>query len=151
MILDRLENSKLYIPLHKNFGRAFSFLCETDLSQLGAGRHEIDGDRLFASVDRYDTQKREEGFFEAHRRYIDVQYVQSGRERIGLQAVAGMQVQEGYNYQKDIGVYAGNGDFILLGEGCFMILYPHEAHKPGCRANYAAERVHKIVVKVLCD
>ena len=48
MILDELENANRYLPLHKGFENAFEFLLRPDLKELGEGKYEIDGRRVFA-------------------------------------------------------------------------------------------------------
>ena len=63
--------------------RALSYLRETDFSKLKDGRYEIDGDRIYATVQRYDTKPAWECRPESHRRYTDVQYVAEGQEFIG--------------------------------------------------------------------
>ncbi len=52
MILDDLEQAARYYDLHPGFRRAFEFLRRTDLATLAGGRHEIDGERVFALINR---------------------------------------------------------------------------------------------------
>ncbi|MBK7541977.1 MAG: YhcH/YjgK/YiaL family protein [Candidatus Competibacteraceae bacterium] len=47
----------------------------TDLNALAEGRHELAGDALFALVQDYHTKPQSEGFWEAHRRYTDLQFI----------------------------------------------------------------------------
>jgi hypothetical protein len=52
-------------------------------SKVEPGRIEIDGNAIFALIQEYQTVPSEEKKPEAHRKYIDVQYVFQGSEIIG--------------------------------------------------------------------
>lgn len=147
MILDQLSHSAVYESLHPAFAAAFAFLRRPDLATLSEGRHMLDGDRLYAIVQEYDTRPLAGGLLEVHRRYIDIQFVVSGEELIGYAALADQTVKEPYQDAKDIAFLAGAADPIPLHQGQFAIFYPHDAHMPG-RTVGAPARVRKIVVKV---
>jgi len=88
MILDTLINSARYAGMHPGFARAFAFLAATDLAALPPGRHEIDGDRIYVSIDHKDGRGEDGARLEAHRRYIDIQYTIDGNELIGWMPLA---------------------------------------------------------------
>ena len=90
MIQDTLDHSACYEALSPRFAQAFKFLRTVDGTQA-PGRHEIDGDRVFALVQKYATKPVESALFEAHRKYIDVQYVHRGRETILWAPLAAMK------------------------------------------------------------
>ncbi len=46
------------------------------------GRHEIDGDDVFALGQVYETTSVETRQYEVHRRYLDVQYIHRGHKLI---------------------------------------------------------------------
>ena len=64
--------------------KAFEFLSRKDLASLAEGTYELDDNGLFATVSYYTT--KDSALFEAHRKYIDIQYVAEGCERIDLAA-----------------------------------------------------------------
>ena len=64
MIYDSLKNAERYASISGNFAKAFAFLKETDLASLAAGRHEIDGDRVYASVQEPTYKPWQEGKWE---------------------------------------------------------------------------------------
>ena len=80
MIVDKIENARLYTQLSKPIAKALEALKEQNLSELADGRHDIDGDNIFLLSQRYETKPFEQGKLEAHRKYIDVQFVAAGRE-----------------------------------------------------------------------
>ena len=81
MIFDTLENSTRYESLNSRFAMAFAYLRTVDGTQK-LGRHDLDGDACFALVQTYETKPHEGAKFEAHRKYIDVQFIHRGRETI---------------------------------------------------------------------
>ena len=148
MIVDRIENATLYLGLGKGMAAALDYLRKTDFSRLKPGRSDLDGANLYAMVQEYSTRLREADRWEAHRRYIDVQYLVSGEERIGYANLSRLKVVEAYDASKDALFLSGEGDFLLLRPGTFMILWPEDAHMPGIAAASPAP-AKKVVVKVL--
>ena len=150
MIFDSLEHARLYGPLHPAFEQAFGFLEKSMQQTPAPGRYEIDGDRIYAMVQTYVTHPVEDVPWEAHRRYIDIQFMLSGRERIGCADVKAMRNPEAYSPDKDAQLAGSVADsaYLPMTRGAFVILYPQDAHQPACRDGEASE-VIKIVVKVL--
>ena len=148
MIIDRLENADLYSGLGDRVAAAVRWLRETDLVALEAGRYEIDGDALYAMVMDYDTKPAAGAFWEAHRRYIDVQVVASGVERMGYAHIADLAEAEPYDADKDFLKLDGDGDMLRVDTGTFVIFHPHDAHMPGLALDGPVP-VRKVVVKVL--
>ena len=146
MIVDQLENLKFYAGLPPRIVRALEFLRDTDLAALSLGRHELDGDWLFALVQEYATKPLEQCKWEAHRRYCDVQFVARGIERIGVANIDRMQVETPYDAEKDVSFFRGDGDFVTVPAGSFAIFAPPDVHMP-CLAAGSPVSVLKIVLK----
>lgn len=133
--------------------RAIDFLGRRDLADLPDGREEIDGDRVFALVQRYETAKADKPRFECHRKYIDVQFLASGEEVIGWAPAGSMTVTEAYDAGRDIcfgTVGPGKWVPLRLEAGQLAVLWPEDAHAPKMAAG-APSRVMKIVVKVAAE
>lgn len=64
--------------------RALDFLRSTDFSKLEPGVVEIDGKNIFAQVIDLTTRDVAENRPEVHRRYLDIQFLASGEEKIGI-------------------------------------------------------------------
>lgn len=146
MIFDTLDHSTHYGELGIRLRTALKFLHDTDLSALPVGRIEIDGDHLYALVQEYTTKPADQGNWEAHRRYIDIQYVQQGQERMGFANLAAMSLGD-YVPEKDFLPMSGKGNFVDVFAGAFVIFFPQDGHMPGLCVD-AAEPVRKIVLKV---
>jgi YhcH/YjgK/YiaL family protein len=130
--------------------KAIDFLGRQDLMSLSDGREEIDGERVFALIQRYETATVDEPKFECHRKYIDVQFIASGEEVIGWAPVGNLSVTETYDADKDIcfgTVAAGTWVPVRLEAGQLMVLWPEDAHAPKGAAGRPS-KVMKIVVKV---
>jgi len=150
MIIDRLEHARMYRTLGVDIARALDFLQQTDLRALADGRHDLDGNRLFAMVQRYQPRSAAQATWEAHRKYIDVQYVVEGRERMGYTYLRGdLAVTQPYDADKDLVFFAAAGDLIEVPAGSFVLFAPHDIHAPGLAAEpaEAEKQVLKVVVK----
>jgi YhcH/YjgK/YiaL family protein len=126
---------------------AFGYLARTDFPDVAPGRYELDGDRVFALVQRYHTKPREQGVWEAHRRYLDVQYVAAGIECMGVAPLQNLTVTQPYAADNDCELLAGNGDLVTASASTFAIFFPQDAHMP-CLACGEPSPVVKVVVKV---
>lgn len=114
------------------------------LDELPCGRHEL-FDGMYVTISQYQT--KETGPFEAHRKYIDVQYLISGTECIEVADVQTLQVTQEYNAEKDCVLGSAEGKAYVLTQGQFMVLFPEEAHRPGMKSGDITE-VKKAVIKV---
>lgn len=146
MVIDQIANVHLYQRLGPWIARALDFIRDTDLASLEPGRLDLDGDRVYALVSGYVSKRQEEGRWEAHRRYIDLQCVVSGSERIGY-APLGRLAAGPYDEAKDMTWLEGSGDFLVLEPGQFMLLWPGDAHMPGMAFGEPAP-IKKVVVKI---
>lgn len=151
MILDTLERSARYEAWMPWLAPAFAFLREHATPELAVGRHEIDAERMFALVAKYATRDYASAEPEAHRRYLDVQYLISGAETIywtPLELVG--PVTSPYNDERDLMFFARNDQArpFVLTAGSFALFFPQDAHEPNCHVHQPGD-VHKAVVKVL--
>jgi YhcH/YjgK/YiaL family protein len=124
----------------------FYFLQTADLENIAPGRVDIDGNQVFALVQEYDTKPKEQGFWEAHRKYIDIQYVVGGIEHMGYANLAQLDAGD-YDESKDFLPLQGTGSFLLLPAGMFTLFMPEDAHMPGMAVD-DPQPVKKVVVKV---
>jgi YhcH/YjgK/YiaL family protein len=147
MIIDKLSNSNLYSGLGERINKAFDYLKQTDFSKMELGKYEIDGDNIFALVNEYNTKDQSEGKLEAHKKYIDVQFVAKGRELMGYAPFENQKVIDEYNEQNDITFFSGDKSFTQVNEGMFAIFFPTDVHLPGIKVDEPAY-VKKVVVKV---
>lgn len=148
MIIDKFENLPLYFSCLPGLDRAAEFLSGGDIAD---GRHEIDGEKIFANVSSYEPKEFSADMrFEAHKKYADLQAVLAGGERIDW-APLGSLKEESEEYSKggDIAFYSGEKHMsVTLSAGEFVILFPGDAHKPCIRSSGS---VKKAVIKLALE
>ena len=146
MILDTLDRFRDYLGVHPLFARVAAFLETTELAALAVGRHEIGDEGCFALVSEYRTLGPGEGFIECHRRYVDIQILASGVEKIGVAPRAACTAAA-WDEAGDCVTLVGEVDYVTLRPGSFAVFLPQDGHMPKMRHRAAAE-VRKIVIKV---
>ena len=146
MIFDKLSNAPIYYDINDRIARALKWLVETNLDEVPDGRHEIDGDDIFVNASTADTKLLVNNV-ETHAKHIDIQYIHKGKEYIGFMPAEfhGKEVKS--NPESDAYHFEGNPDLITAYEGYFMLLFPHDAHKPRIAIGNPA-KTRKFVVKV---
>src|SRR4051812_33835869 len=102
VIFDQLNECEPYRKLGERFAAGFDYLRSTVFETVADGKYAIDGEDLFAIVQSYATKPREQGRWEAHRHYADIQYLISGSEVMGIAPLGQMTVQEPYVREKDV-------------------------------------------------
>ena len=128
---------------------ALKVIQNLDPATLELGKHVVDDD-FYYIVQEYVTKDPSQGRHEAHKKYIDIQYVVEGEERIDVTAASFMTVDEPYSEEKDVVLFVEpkQASQVILRDGEYAIFYPKDSHKPGLSAGSPC-KVKKIVGKVL--
>ena len=147
MILDTLVNCHLYQSINERIAKGFAFLHNTNLDAIPSGKHDIDGDTIFALVQEYNTKPSDECKLESHKKYIDIQYVIRGEEMMGVTTQNNQKIIE-VNEEKDYTFYEGTTSLVRVSNGMFTIFFPDDLHQPCVQTEFASE-VKKVVIKVL--
>lgn len=150
MIIDKIENAMYYAKNNEKFQKGFDFIKEALREDLAAGRYEIDGETMYASIQEYETFAEEGRVFEGHRKYIDLQFVAEGREKLDVIDIAKADETTPYSAEIEAAFFAPQEKSWsgILAAGDFAILFPHDLHRPGSRAEGIPEKVKKIIVKI---
>jgi YhcH/YjgK/YiaL family protein len=148
MILDSIDNCARYAGLSPLFKKAFEHLRQTDFEKLVPGKYEIAGDDLFVIVMDYESKDASECVMESHRKYIDIQYMVSGEELIGISMLNGQVETTPYDDVKDAAFYKKEYEFVFnLKQKQFAIFHPQDLHMP-CIKPPGGSFVRKAVYKV---
>ncbi len=151
MIVANLEELAAQLPANAHFAKAIAYLQDPANVLLPDGRYEIEGDAVYAMAQRYTTLAfQPDAKYEAHQRYIDIQYMVSGCEIMGWAALEDMTITKAYLPEKDVcnGICAvEKGTLIKVKAGQAAVFFPSDAHAPKI-AFGEPEQVHKIVIKV---
>ena len=147
--VNKREFAITYFKNKPRWEKAFRFLKDNDLSKLEVKRYDIDDDNLYATVSEYTTKNEETTNFEAHRKYIDIQYVISGKEIMNIAPIASVKdVITPYDETKDIEfVTVSKKVNYLASQDNFFIFFPDDAHRPGLKVEVNLP-VRKIVIKL---
>ena len=155
MLKDNIKNAQNFYALSKYIRLGLEYIEKTDFSALENGKYEILEDKVYAVVQDYMSKTKSEGKFEAHRKYIDIQYIVEGEELMGVGNINDFSEFAEYDDAKDI-VFMNPKvqsmpDFFTLKKGEFVIFMPHDAHMPSIaieNPNPNPSYVKKVVVKV---
>ncbi|NCB00801.1 MAG: DUF386 domain-containing protein [Spirochaetia bacterium] len=129
---------------------AIKFFKHTDFTSYVDGEYEIKGRDIFFQVKDLTTLPVEIARPEVHRTYIDVQFLYSGKERIGVVDDTGLnEVDENLLESRDLLYYKNIKDetFITMKEGDFCVFFPSDVHRPACERD-GESKIRKIVYKI---
>jgi YhcH/YjgK/YiaL family protein len=146
--INKPEFARQYQINKTYWDKAFAFLKENNLQTLAKGKYPIDGENVFASVTEDPSKDFDKTNWESHRKYIDVQCIIIGEEKMGKWPVAeATAVTKEYDEKKDVANYTAPGKFYTIPAGTFIIFFPGEAHRPNITPG-GNKVVKKIVIKV---
>lgn len=134
--------------MEKKLERALEIIEGLDWDIIEPGRYEVDDD-IFYMVNEYETKYSYEARYEAHEKYVDIQYMLQGEEKMEFADTSKLEVDEAYDPEKDV-VFLKDpktADSFVVSEGDYRIFYPEDAHKPGLCIDKPS-KVKKIVAKV---
>jgi len=146
-----LKINEKFITRVEKLETAMDFLTNTNFHKLEDGKIEIDGTEMWANLQTYQTKSN--AHFEAHRKYIDLQYVIQGQEFIGVCDYSKCNEYTPYDETNDIeflNCESSDGETMTTGD--FLVLYPTDAHKPSISLDKNnPTTVRKLVIKIKID
>jgi len=149
MIRDTVENAAVYRGIHPGIDRVLKSIADGDFRRWDSGRNDIEADEIFCLIQEYRT--RSEGKIEAHNRYIDIQVMIEGNERINYAERSALDSDGDFDDESDIGFFRGKGEPVYLNTGDFAVFFPGDSHAPGLTSTpgNGPSGVRKAVYKVL--
>ncbi|CAI3923656.1 YhcH/YjgK/YiaL family protein [Commensalibacter communis] len=149
MILGHINNEVIF-PLPPIIQQGLEFLKALDLLQIKPGKVDIDGDRIFAEIVDTVTHFKEESKPESHQKYIDIHYLISGAEYIGVSiSNKDNPIYRPFAPGKDIQFYDSvrHETFVELFPGSYLILFPQDIHR-SCCCSQEPVSIRKVIVKI---
>ena len=111
------------------------------------GKYPINTLDSFVSISEYDTKDVRDCFIECHQKFIDIQIITKGEEKIGI--VPKQYCKGGsYDKEKDFEKLEGTTQFIDLKPGSFMIFFPQDGHMPCVKTGEKTCAIKKAVFKI---
>ena len=148
MIFDNVKNRALYYGAHPLMKQAFELALTLTDPSVPMGRH--DGENgVYVMKSTYESKVTDVATYEAHREYIDLQILVSGKERILDCDLDALTVTHPYepDYLLGTAKEGASEQTLMMGEGDFAVFYPTDAHAPGLAAGESASVV-KLVAKI---
>ncbi len=151
MILGKNQDALAYLGIHPNLDMALRHITPAFLEALSDDKRvELQGEQVYCTRFTYETIPLEAGFFEAHRRYLDIHIMLEGQERVDVSHPAGLALLEEKQGQ-DFYAYQGETEYtMVLRPGSFLVVFPGDAHRIKLQVD-GPRRVSKAVFKVLID
>lgn len=140
------ESSEVLIENRIN--EAIEHLQNLNIFSIKIGTYQVN-DNFYYMVQEYNTKSHKECRLESHRRYVDIQWIIHGEERIEVANISGLQIQEKYDHETDVAFWKipSRRQQIVLRNGSYVVLYPENAHRPSMTVREQCT-VKKIVGKV---
>ncbi len=138
-----------YDFLAEKFKVGYEFLRRDDLTTLSVGSIDLGGG-ITVQVQEYTSKLPEDGKFETHDKFFDIQYVVSGVEAFGVANREGLEILIPYNPERDITFYKEPtvSGSVVLAAGDLIVVTPEDAHKPGLAVAGKQAPVKKLVIKI---
>lgn len=144
MIIDKTENILFYSSMIPALRAGMEAVKA--IQKLEPGKYKFDGG--WFNIQTGSTKPMDEGTFEAHRRYIDVQMMADGCEELAWADVADLETVIPYDREKDAERFRGyTRNHIRVDKGMFYIVFPHDGHKPVSHTD-EPHSFTKIVMKI---
>lgn len=148
MVVGNINENVQNNQLSQMINKCLAFVKVNNVREWEAGSYFFDEESIRLNVNEYETSPRtSEQKFEAHKKYIDLQLILTGRECADFGKVSEMEAGE-YSEDNDfMEVYGHRIGTVVLSEGDYIICYPEDAH---CTAITDKEilKVKKVVFKI---
>ncbi len=147
---DNLSSNK-WLSGTGSTNRIINLIENTDFTKKDDGIYKTDAEDFYYIISTYNTSdSMEEKPAEAHRKYIDLQYILYGEEKIGYADYRNpkMSLQE-YDGGNDVELFSKIEDesFFILKKGMYAVFFPEDIHRPGL-TNKETRSIRKIIYKI---
>lgn len=146
MIADKLSNFALYETVHKDFGKVFEVLRKAAVEGLSE-KLVLDEGNVWVSAAKEANVTDAPRVFEAHRDFIDIHYILSGKETFGYANVDTLTTTKEYDKEGDCELLDGDRSLLTLNAGDFCITFPQDAHIPFLQ-KHGDEKLVRVVAKI---
>lgn len=147
MIYDSLKHLDAYEGIYPQITRALKIIRDTDFSKQEDGTYEVDGFNFRYMLQSYTLDKRNETP-ESHKDFIDIQYLISGKELMGVAPIEEMTEVVEARPEGDIWLHRGPFDTVTVTGDRFVVFFPGDAHAPGIMPPEGPVAVRKCVFKI---
>lgn len=148
MIVDCIERLQQYSRNVPEIYEAIKFAEKVKKENIPVGKYPLTNG--FVLVQEGNTRPFEEGDFEVHRKYLDIQILVSGTEYVEYADIKDLETKVPFDEEKDLELMSGSGSKIRITPDMFYILYPSDGHKPCCH-EHVQTTYKKVLAKIKID
>lgn len=125
----------------------FAFLAGNDLENMKPGKYDIVPGRCWATISEYVPKTEDQVKIESHKKFIDLQYVVKGSEKMGLANNVTPRIE--YIPEREVAFwYSDDVSYHHAGPGSFFLFFPSDYHQPSVRERDEPITNRKVVVKI---
>lgn len=153
MLVFHKKDIPFYAKMDERLSEALQLIASGELDNEPVGKIVI-SERLHCLVQEYETKEYSDTKWESHEKYIDIQYVCQGRERMDVWTVSDtLELQEVDQeadcrfYKEKKGAESEKANQICCQDGMMAVFYPSDIHRP-CICAGQPEWVKKRVFKI---
>ena len=150
IICDQRDWAQERYALHPIIQKGIDYINQTDFSRLTPGKYDIIPDNMFCLLQEMPTRPAAQMRAESHFNFVDIQYLLSGEETIGVARGAKEHtIIDNHAVENDIVFYADtqNESLIHLLPGMFAVFFPEDLHRPCCQT-HGESVIRKAVIKI---
>lgn len=142
------EYTKADDALKTRLNKAIDFISKLDFPNLKEGKYEVTP-YFYYTVQKYKSFDENEVQYESHRKYIDIQWLYEGEERLYVTDTKWLSPSDNYDEKKDVIHYYDitNMSSVIMKSNSCVVLFPKDAHKPS-KFNDSDCVVKKVVGKL---
>ena len=153
MIITNVNNEVQNKSLAKDirFCIEFAKKNENKILSLVNGSYDVGYNNIKMNLGKYFTKSENEKFWESHKKYLDVQIMINGTEKVAINDIRDMEVKS-FDEEKDLTILEGDKAFdIIMKTGDVLVFFPNDVHKPELNVseNDDSGNIRKIVTKVV--
>ena len=153
MIITNVNNEIQNKSLAKDirFCIEFAKKNENKILSLVNGSYDVGYNNIKMNLGKYFTKSENEKFWESHKKYLDVQIMINGTEKVAINDIRDMEIKS-FDEEKDLTILEGDKAFdIVMKTGDVLVFFPNDVHKPELNVseNDDSGNIRKIVTKVV--
>ena len=146
---DEVQNKRLAKDIQ--FCIEYAKKKENRILSLVHGSYDVGYNDIKMNIGKYFTKSENEKFWESHKKYLDVQIMINGTEKVAINDIRDMEVKS-FDEEKDLTILEGDKAFdIVMKTGDVLVFFPNDVHKPELNVseNDDSGNIRKIVTKVV--
>ena len=153
MIITNVNNEIQNKSLAKDirFCIEFAKKNENKILSLVNGSYDVGYNNIKMNLGKYFTKSENEKFWESHKKYLDVQIMINGTEKVAINDIRDMEVKS-FDEERDLTILEGDKAFdIIMKTGDVLVFFPNDVHKPELNVseNDDSGNIRKIVTRVV--